>query len=185
MPPRHQHFVRRLAFLLVAVTTSACRPPASPADAPTLDEREAVAILLLANAAEAGYAEVAVSRTARVDVGDLARRIGTDHASLGITLGDVLARIDVAPADDAITGAFRERGLARRAALRAATGAGFDSTYLATEVASHQELLELIDQRIAPAARHRALAEYLRAFRPAVRAHLAHAEQVRSTLPAH
>lgn len=176
--------IRRLALLGIFTVAAGCHSAASATVLSPLNEREAAALLLLANAAEAGYAEVAMSRTSRADVRDFARRLGTDHSSLGITLGDVLARVDVTPASDEVTSAYRERGLARRAALRAVSDAAFDSTYAANEVMSHQELLQLIDQQIAPAARHRPLSDYLAALRPAVRAHLAHAEQVRATLMA-
>ena len=185
--------LRPLALLVLLAGAPACHrlmpgssPPSSSSSSamPRPSESGMATLLLLANRAEAGYAEVALARVTRPDVKELAQRLATDHAALGIQLGEIVARLDITPTDEPAGLSFRERSNARRARLRAATERGIDSTYVQLEIDTHHELLDLVDQQLLPAARHAELKEYLAALGPALRAHLAHAEQVRATLAA-
>lgn len=168
--------------VLLAGTLACHAAPA--AAAPRMSESDVAALVLLANSAEVSYAQIVASRTARPDVQALAQRMATDHASLNVTFGDLIVRLDITPSDAPDAVSFRDRSLARGELLRGAAAASVDSTYAQLEVDSHTELLQLIDQRLLPSARRAELREYLAAFRPAVRAHLAHAEQVKATLAA-
>ena len=171
--------------MLLLAAVPACNAAPTPApDAPRLSERDIAALVLLANNAEVSHAQLAVSRSARPDVQALARRMSTDHASLNATFTDLLARMDITPGNTEVATTLRERSNAQRELLRDVTAQRFDSTYAQMEIETHQELLRLVDQRLLPNAHRAELKEYLSAFRPAVRAHLAHAEQVRATLAA-
>jgi predicted outer membrane protein len=171
--------------LLLLTALPACHAaPASAPDAPRLGEPAVAALVLLANSAEVSHAQLAASRTTRPDVQALAQRMATDHASLNATFNDILAQMDVTPADAPLALALRERSNTQRLLLRDAAARSFDSVYAQMEVDTHRELLQLIDRQLLPSAHHSELREYLMEFRPAVRAHLAHAEQLRATLAA-
>ena len=58
------------------------------------------------------------------------------------------------------------------------TGFAFDSAYIANEVSYHQRFLATLDQVMLPAVRRPDLHTMLTTVRPAIAAHLAHAEQV-------
>jgi putative membrane protein len=68
--------------------------------------------------------------------------------------------------------------------LQGLTGADFDRAYIANEVALHQQVLDMIDQTLIPAAQNQDLKNLLTQVRPAVAAHLEHARQVQSGLSA-
>jgi putative membrane protein len=108
----------------------------------------------------------------------------TDHTSLNGTLTDLLARLDL-DAEEAPAGvALRESSFPRRARLARLRGSAFDAAYVADDLTSHHELLDLVDRVLVPNAARRELREYLAALRPALAAHLAHAEQLAATLAA-
>jgi putative membrane protein len=175
----------RLCRLLLLAALSACNAtPAPVPDVPQLGERDVAALVLLANSAEVSYAQIAAARTTRPDVQALAQRMATDHTSLNAAFNDLLAQMDLTPSDAPAAVTLRERSNARRELLRDVAAQRFDSAYAQAEIETHQDLLQLIDQRLLPSAHRSALRDYLAAFRPAMRAHLAHAERLRATLVA-
>ena len=77
---------------------------------------------------------------------------------------------------------FRDESATRRDAMRDLSGYAFDSTYIENEVAYHVKFLATIDSVLVPAAKNKDLKNLLTSVRPAVAAHLAHAEQVRANV---
>jgi putative membrane protein len=177
-------FTHTYRLLLLAMLAACHTPPASAPDALRLSEREVAALVLLANSAEVSHAQLAASRTMRPDVQALAQRMATDHASLNATFNDLLAQMDITPSDAPVAVTLRERSNTQRVLLRDAAAVSLDSLYAQMEIDTHRELLQLIDQQLLPNAHRPELRDYLAAFRPAVRAHLAHAEQLHATLAA-
>lgn len=149
-----------------------------------LGSRELVAMSLLTSGIDVSFAQLAMERTAQRDVLAYARRIVTDHTTLSTQLRDLLAQIDLSARDDDVTRALRERSARQREILAGLSGRAFDSTYMQVEVNYHRQLVDLIDHVLLPSASRGEVREYLTALRPAVSAHLAHAEQVRATLSA-
>ena len=99
-------------------------------------------------------------------------------------MNEIALKNGIAAEDNAISLDFRDHSAARRDILRDLDGAKFDSTYAANEVQYHQELLAAIDKVLVPATRTPELRTFVVNLKPAVSAHLAHAEQIRATLSA-
>jgi putative membrane protein len=66
--------------------------------------------------------------------------------------------------------------------MRELEGRAFDSTYIANEVTYHTKLLASLDNVLIPNADNPQLKSVLTQIRPAVAAHLAHAQRVQSAL---
>ena len=94
----------------------------------------------------------------------------------------LFARTGIVPEDNTISLDFRDESAAKRDTLRERTGAVFDSTYMANEVRYHARLLTVIDSVLIPTARNAELKAMLTGVRPAVAAHLEHAQRVQSGL---
>jgi putative membrane protein len=62
------------------------------------------------------------------------------------------------------------------------SGAAFDSAYIASEVTYHQELLDGINNALIPNAQNAELKALLEQTRPAVEAHLKHAQELQTSL---
>lgn len=153
-----------------------------PASGPRVSDGNIVAIVLAANNTDLSYARLVPARARSADVKAFAQRMMTDHTILNAKVSDIATRNGISGEEDDTSLGFRDHSAERRDVLREVDGARFDSTYIANEVQYHTDLLAAINTLLAPNARNPELREYVGNLRPAVSAHLAHAEQVRATL---
>jgi putative membrane protein len=164
--------------------TAPSTPSATSAGATRVSDEHVAGIALMANNVEIGYALLAAARATDADVKAYAARMHTDHTSLNATLTDLLSVLDVDARDDPAGIALRESSIPRSQGLRGLSGHAFDVAYVDLDVQSHREMLDVIDRVLRPSVDRRELREYVASLRPAVAAHLAHAEQLRATLAA-
>ena len=171
-----------LSFLAAMACHRGGAESSAPISGPRLSDGNIVAIILAANNTDLSYARLVPSRARSADVKAFAQRMTTDHTILNARVSDIAMRNGITAEDDITSLDFRDRSASRRDILRELEGARFDSTYAANEVQYHQELLSAINTLLAPSARNSELREFAGNLRPAVTAHLAHAEQMRAAL---
>jgi putative membrane protein len=147
-----------------------------------LTDPNIAAMVLALNNTDLSYARLAPSRAERADVKEFAQRMLTDHAGVNGLVNDLLTKLNVTPVDNAASLDLRDESANRRDAMRDLIAFGFDSTYIENEVAYHVKFLATIDSVLIPVAKNAELKGLLVAVRPAVAAHLAHAEQVRANV---
>jgi putative membrane protein len=140
------------------------------------------AMVLASNYTDISYAQLVPARAQRADVRDFAHRMLTDHTTVNQLVRDVLAKLDLAPRDNIASLDMRDESAENRDVLRELSGYAFDSAYVENEVRYHQKFLASLDDIMIPRARHDELQTLLRNVRPAVAAHLAHAEQLRANV---
>lgn len=143
-----------------------------------LDDDNIAAMLLASNNTDISYARLVPSRAQRDEVRQFAQRMLTDHLGVNALLTETLAKIELAPKDNLASLDMRDESAARRDAMRDLTGFAFDSAYITNEISYHQRFLASLDQLMLPRVRNGELKTLLNSVRPAVAAHLAHAEQV-------
>ena len=182
-----RHFTRISLFALLAVP--ACHrgaltldSPSAPSTAPRITEGNIVAIILAANNTDLSYARLVPSRSSNVAVKAFAERMATDHSILNERANDIAARNGITAEDHPVSLDFRDHSAERRDVLRELKGARFDSTYIANEIQYHQELLAALAGALLPNARTPELREFVMSLKPAVSAHLSHAETIRAAL---
>lgn len=146
----------------------------------SISDANIAAMVLASNNTDISYARLVPPRAQRDDVKKFAERMLTDHTGVNALVTQLLAKLDLAPQDNAISLDMRDESADKRDLMRELSGFAFDSTYMENEVAYHQKFLASIDDQMLPAARNAELRALLSAVRPAVAAHLAHAEQVRA-----
>lgn len=149
-----------------------------------LTDPNIAAMVLAANNTDISYARLVPARAERADVKEFGQRMLTDHTGVNGLVNDLLTKLNLAPMDNAASLDFRDESADRRDAMRDLSGYVFDSTYIENEVTYHTKFLASIDSVLIPAAKHPDLRNLLTAVRPAVAAHLAHAEQVRANVVA-
>ena len=147
-----------------------------------MSQSNVVAIILAANNTDLSYARLVPARARSPEVKAFAQRMLTDHTLLNSRINDISTRDRITAEDDAISLDFRDHSAARRDILRELEGARFDSTYIANEIQYHQELLDAISGVLIPSTKAGELRDFVTSLRPAVSAHLAHAEQIRASL---
>ena len=159
---------------------SAKEQASRPVPKGSISDANIAAMVLASNNTDISYARLVPSRAQRNDVKKFAERMLTDHTGVNALVTNLLTKLDVAPEDNAISLDMRDESANKRDLMRELAGFTFDSTYMENEVAYHQKFLASIDNQMIPAARNADLRALLTAVRPAVAAHLAHAEQVRA-----
>ena len=187
---RHRALCLPLAAALACgggrATSSSIPPvPTSPKAAPRITrvaDANTAAILLTSHNADLATARLAATRAHHRDVKLLARSLVTDHTSMSTRLSRLVASINLSLREDDVSRLLRDQSAARRDTLRTFSGRQFDSAYVELEVRFHQELLVAIDRVFLPSVRSDSLKEYVTTLRPMEVAHLALAEQVRTTL---
>lgn len=196
-----RHVSRPSGRLLVSLLLGAlaCRAPSPGAPPPgseaapartisrgvpalQVSDANVVAIIMAANNTDLSYARLVPARARNPDVKAFAQRMSTDHTLLNARVKDIAATTGITPADLPFSLDLRDHSMERRDILRELSGAKFDSTYMANEVDYHRDLLGTIDNILLASVRADALREFVTNLRPAVSAHLAHAEQVRASL---
>jgi putative membrane protein len=183
----------RRAFVAVALLgLSACavihraqrveRAETAARDRPS--DGNVIAIFLAANNTDVSYGQVALApgRTTTAPVLGFAHRMIDDHSGLAQAARDLITKTGIVAEDNIASLNFRDESASKRDTLRELTGAKFDSAYMANEVRYHTKLLVVLDSVLIPAARHPDLKSLLTGVRPAVAAHLEHAERVQSGL---
>ncbi len=191
---------RRIVILALACSAAGCSrfrghsngtpAPARPAPAPTANNRRIpknapsdaniAAILLAANNTDISYARLAPTRAENPAVKEFAQSMLTDHTAVNDRVMDVLNSLKLDPEENATSLDFRDESASKRDIMRELSGHAFDTTYMANEVTYHTKLLAEIDDVLAPDARNRELQHTVAVIRPAVAAHLAHAQTVRA-----
>jgi putative membrane protein len=105
-------------------------------------------------------------------------RMLTDHAGLNSLVTDLLTKLDIAAQDNIASLDMRDESATKRDLMRELAGFAFDSTYVTNEVTYHQKFLASLDNEMLPNVKNADLRSLLTTLRPAVAAHLAHAEQL-------
>jgi putative membrane protein len=142
------------------------------------------AIFLAANSTDISYAQVALTpgHASAEPVVSFAKRMFSDHSGLNETATQLLAKTNISAEDNVVSLNFRDESAAKRDTLREEHGAQFDSAYMANEVRYHTRLLSALDSLLIPSARNKDLKLLLTSVRPAVAAHLEHAQRVQAGL---
>jgi putative membrane protein len=170
------------ALVMTTVASSACSRLYSNSGPTGPSDSEIAAILLAANNTDVSYAKLVPTRARSQAVKDFAGRMLTDHMAVNQLVNDLLGRINLNPEDNTMSLDFRDESSAKRDLMRELSGRTFDSTYIANEITYHTKLLATIDRTLLPNARHPQLKQLLANIRPAVAAHLAHANMVRDSV---
>jgi putative membrane protein len=178
--PRSESTPKETSTPAAQTGTQAAAQPARQVPKGSVSDPNIAAMVLASNNTDISYARLVPSRAQRDDVKKFAERMLTDHTGVNALVTNLLTKLDVAPVDNALSLDMRDESANKRDLMRELSGFTFDSTYMENEVAYHQKFLASIDNVMLPAVRNAELRALLTAVRPAVAAHLAHAEQVRA-----
>jgi putative membrane protein len=135
-----------------------------------------------ANNADIMYAELALAKSRTPAVREFATMTKRDHESVNEAAVALVTRLGVTPVDNTLSFDLRDDAETKRLTLRDFEGFAFDSAYAANEVTYHTTVLGAIDAVLIPGARNTELRDLLIAVRPAVAAHLTHAQTLAASL---
>jgi putative membrane protein len=150
--------------------------------AASLSDAEIAAIVVAANAIDVGYGEIARERAADERVREFAETMIRDHTAVNRSAGELVGRLGVTPQPNDVSRSLEASAAETREMLLNASGAEFDRSYIANEVAYHRTVLDALDNLLVPNATNAELKETLTGVRPAFEAHLRHAESLQQSL---
>jgi putative membrane protein len=158
------------------------RVPAPPAPGTTgLTDADITAIVVAANDVEMLYAELALAKTHDAELLAFATMVRIDHAAMNGAADALVARLGIASSGNPISFDLRDGADARRTLFRDLEGFAFDSAYSSNEASYHRTMIGMLDATLLPSARRGELRSLLQSMRPALEAHLRHAESLAAT----
>lgn len=170
------------ALLGLALLTVACRARSAGTPEPALTDANIAAIVVQANNADILYADLALAKSRTPTVREFATMTKRDHESVNEAAVALVTRLGVTPVDNTLSFDLRDDAETKRLTLRDLEGFAFDSAYAANEVTYHRTVLDAIDSALIPGARNAELRDLLIAVRPAVAAHLTHAQTLAASV---
>ncbi|HBZ69501.1 MAG TPA: hypothetical protein DEP35_07135 [Deltaproteobacteria bacterium] len=171
-----------LLTTLTFASLLASAPPARAADNAPPDDAEIAHIVVTANQVDIDAGELAKTKASAKDVKEFAQRMVIDHTAANQKATDLAKQLSLTPKDNATSRSLSQGGDANRAALSKLAGSDFDRAYVDHEVAYHQQVLDAIDQVLAPNARNPELKALIASVRPVIASHLQHAKLIQSRL---
>ena len=185
---RHQLLRSTFATGLLAVSAAcASRPPMDNGSmqmskmAPITDANIA-AVVVAANNADVGYAQVAMSKSQNDRIRAFAQTMISDHSGVNKAAVALVTRLGVTPVDNEMSRSIRDNASQKVAHFSMLSGMAFDSTYIVNEVEYHKTVIGAIDDVLIPGATNAELKAMLVGVRPAFAAHLSMAEQIKSSM---
>jgi putative membrane protein len=157
----------------------AATPRSAQPAAPPLTDANIAAIVVAANNIDIKNGELALERSTRNDIRAFAQTMITDHSGVNKAAVDLVSKLKVTPVENATSTGLVASANQTRAALASRNGSDFDRAYIANEVDYHRAVLSAIDDALIPSAQNEELRALLVAVRPAVAAHLQHAESLK------
>src|ERR687889_1386227 len=140
------------------------------------------AIVVAANTVDIEFGKLAQSKTKNEKVKQFADTMVTDHTAVNKAAVDLVTKLGVTPEESETSRGLTASGEQTRTRLGALSGAEFDREYIANEVAYHKLVIDAVDKTLIPNAKNAELKAALVGVRPALVAHLQHAEQLQAEL---
>ena len=162
-----------LTVLLLAPALALAQKPSDP---------QIAHIVVTANQIDIDAGKLAKSKSKTQDVQAFAQQMITDHSAVNKQAGALSKKLGVKPEDNDTSKSLKKGASENTANLKKLSGAAFDKAYVDHEVAYHQAVLDAIDKVLVPSAQNPELKDLIVKVRPAIAAHLEHAEHLQASL---
>jgi putative membrane protein len=163
------------AFAIAALAAGAVH-----AQAPS--DPQIAGIVVTANQIDVDAGKLAKSRSKNKEVQQFAQQMITDHTAVNKQAAALAKKLGVKPEDSDTSKSLKKEASQNMANLKKLKGAKFDKAYVDHEVAYHQEVLGAIDKVLIPSAQNAELKGLIEKVRPAIAAHLEHAQHLQESL---
>lgn len=153
-------------------------------DTAPVTEGDALGMIIVVNEHEIAAADQARSKNVSQPVGQYADRMRTEHTANLEQARAVSQSANVPVGTGPQVTELRTRSEATRNQLMPMSGADYERAYIDAMVRDHEMTLQMLDQRLIPAAQNQAVRDYLTKTREAVALHLEAARGLQSQLGA-
>lgn len=171
------------ALILAAATFNTTRGLAHDgAAAAAVTDAQIAAIVVAANTVDIEAGKLAQSKTKNPKVRQFANTMVSDHTAVNKSATELVTKLGVTPEESETSRGLTMSGEQTRARLSGLAGKEFDREYINNEVAYHRLVIDAVDKTLIPNAQNAELKAALVNVRPALVAHLKHAEQLQAAL---
>jgi len=139
-------------------------------------------IVVTANQIDVEAGKLAKSKSKNKEVKDFAQQMITDHTAVNKQAAALAKKLGVKPEPSDTSKSLKQGAQQNVAKLKTLKGGAFDKAYIEHEVAYHQQVLDAIDKVLIPDAQNQELKDLITKVRPAIAAHLEHAQHVQADL---
>jgi putative membrane protein len=152
-------------------------PPPAP-----LTDAQITKILEAVDTGEIEQAKIAQKKAKHPRVKKFAQQM-IQHHTKAKQKGTTLAKkAQITPEDSAVAAQLTGKATAQLDALKTAEGGEFDALYMQGQATQHQEVLDLVNAQLMPAATNDALKSHLAETRTMVEGHIAQANEIQQAL---
>jgi putative membrane protein len=149
--------------------------------APIADE-QIVRILTTVNTGEVEQAQVAQRKAKDARVKKFAAQMIDQHTKAKDKVNKLSKKEQLLPANSTVANDLQDKGSSIMTTLGQVEGPDFDKQYIDAQVQQHQEVLDLINQRLIPSASNAQLKTELENAKKMVDQHLGHARDIQQQL---
>ena len=139
-------------------------------------------IVVTANRIDVDAGKLAKSKSKNKEVKDFAQQMITDHTAVNKQAAALAKKLGVKPEESDTSKSLKQGAQQNVANLKKLKDGAFDKAYVDHEVAYHQQVLDAIDKVLVPSAQNAELKGLIEKVRPAIAAHLEHAQHVQADL---
>jgi putative membrane protein len=139
-------------------------------------------IVVTANQIDVDAGKLAKTKSKNKEVKDFAQQMITDHTAVNKQAAALAKKLGVKPEPSDTSKALKKGASQNMANLKKLKDGAFDKAYIDHEVAYHQQVLDAIDKVLIPDAQNQELKDLITKVRPAIQAHLEHAQHVQADL---
>jgi putative membrane protein len=160
-------------------------PPSEPAPEATaapLTDGQIAKITTLVNTGEVEQAQLAKTKSKNAAVKKFATTMITQHTQAKQKGTQLAKKAMLTPEESPAATELQTKATATLEQLKAADAATFDSAYISSQVTQHQEVLDMLDSQLIPAATNPELKTELEATRTMVQHHLTEAQSIQQGL---
>jgi putative membrane protein len=166
----------------VATTTATQEPTPPPPPVETLSDAQIVLIGITADQSEVDAGKMAQTKATHAEVKAFAAMMVKDHTDAMKKKNDMAKKLSLTPADSTHSTQLKTDAQQMATELQALKGKDFDSRYIETQVKAHQQVLDLLDQKMIPNAKNADLKSELETVRAKVADHLKKAQEIQAKL---
>ena len=170
------------ALILGAAPFTTTRVQAHEPHTAAVTDPQIAAIVVAANTVDIEAGKLAQSKTKNEKVRQFAETMINDHTAVNKSAVELVTKLGVTPEESETSRALTASGEQTRARLGGLSGKEFDKEYIDNEVAYHKLVIDAVDKTLIPNAKNAELKAALVNVRPALVAHLQHAEQIQAEL---
>jgi putative membrane protein len=153
-------------------------------DATSLNDGTIAEIVSDANSGEIEQGRYAAQHATNARVKRFAQHMVTAHSDLGQKMSTLLKNQTITPTASEQSTKLSAGARQTMESLQSKTGADFDSAYIDAQVKGHQDLLDMLDQKLIANAQNAEFKATLQKLRPTVAAHLKDAQDIQKALGA-